>query len=186
VAADFVEALARRTRGKEIYIYENTAWFPRYRFITMLHYELNGKRVLDRLSAMSAQDLRDQAVIEEPTPRDGEAPIGQWSHGWVGVICYTPDEITLTVRNPGRGFLVIGNTWNPFWRAEVDGRPRRLLRVNHAQVGLVVEAGEQQVNLFYAPPYARHVMAKLMAQMAGTCGFRKGKALRRQRLILCC
>lgn len=168
-AADFAEALTRKTRGKEIYVYENTEWFPRYRFITMLHHEPDGTRVLDRLSAMSAQSLRDQAVIEAPTPSDVEAPAGQWSPGRVDVIRYSPDEITLTIDNPGRGFLVIGNTWNPFWRAEVDGLPRRLLRVNHAQFGLVLGGGEQRVKLFYAPPYALHqVMARLIARMVGT------------------
>lgn len=169
VAADVAETLARKARGKEIYVYENTDWFPRYRFITMLHHEPNGERVLDRLSSMPAQGLRDEAVIEMSPPDDVEAPAGQWPPGRVDVIRYTPDEITLRVRNPGRGFLVVANTWNPFWRAEVDGLPRKLLRVNHAQCGLVLRGGEKEVRLFYAPPYAlRRVMAGLVARMRGS------------------
>ena len=48
---------------------------------------------------------------------------------------------------------VIANTFNPYWRAEVDGRHRALIRVNHAQSGLLTYPAERLVRLVYAPPY---------------------------------
>jgi len=150
---DLREAIRRRRTGKDIYIYENLTWLHRYRFVRRVEALPSGQAVLDRLSRMALEDLRETALVDVADAggvRRGEG----LSAGTVGVERYTPDEIRLSLENPGEGFLVIANTWNPFWRAEVDGRPRALVRTNHAQFGLVTRPGERQVRLLYAPPYS--------------------------------
>ena len=65
-----------------------------------------------------------------------------------------PDVIELDLDHTGASFLVIANTWSPYWRATVDGQPRKLVRTNHAQQGLRIADGDRRVSLRYEPPDA--------------------------------
>jgi hypothetical protein len=60
----------------------------------------------------------------------------------------------LDLEHQGAGFLVIANTWSPYWKAEIDEQPAPLIRTNNAQYGLVVGAAGRRVRLFYSPPYS--------------------------------
>lgn len=53
----------------------------------------------------------------------------------------------LDVRAEGPGLLVVAEGWDPGWRATVDGRPSRLLRVNHVQMAVPLPAGTHRVAL---------------------------------------
>ncbi|HEX6738493.1 MAG TPA: hypothetical protein VF310_09485 [Vicinamibacteria bacterium] len=57
----------------------------------------------------------------------------------------------IDVRAQGPGLLVLAEGWDPGWRATVEGRTAWLLRVNYAQMGLVLEEGTHQVRLTYEP-----------------------------------
>ena len=48
--------------------------------------------------------------------------------------------------------VVISAPFDPGWRAQVDGKPVRLLRTNYALMGLAVEAGEHRIAIRYDPP----------------------------------
>jgi hypothetical protein len=54
---------------------------------------------------------------------------------------------SLDVRASGPGLLVVAESWDPGWSARVDGTPARVLRVNHAQMGIPLEAGVHRVVL---------------------------------------
>jgi membrane protein YfhO len=58
----------------------------------------------------------------------------------------------LEVRAQGPGLLVVAEAWDPGWRAEVDGRPAPLLRVNYAELGVVLGPGTHRVGLAFTPP----------------------------------
>jgi uncharacterized membrane protein YfhO len=73
--------------------------------------------------------------------------------GRVNVVGYRPSKIELNLEIGCNGFVVIGNTWSPFWRAMVDGREKPLVRTNHAQLGMSIEPGSHNVTLGYVPPY---------------------------------
>ena len=166
IAEDLRLAIERRHKGKDIYVYENLGCLPRYRFVRGIE-ELKSRRdVLDRLSSMTWEDLRETAVVETGDS-GGVTAVSGLSSGAVKVEHYSPDEIRLSMENPGNGFLVIENTWNPFWRAEVDGQPRALVRANHAQFGLVTWPGERHVSLWYAPPYAPKVLLRRLFGVFG-------------------
>jgi uncharacterized membrane protein YfhO len=44
---------------------------------------------------------------------------------------------------------VLADPWYPQWRVEVDGKPAKLLRVDHALRGVRVPAGRHQVVFTY-------------------------------------
>ncbi|MEZ6183395.1 MAG: hypothetical protein R3F62_00100 [Planctomycetota bacterium] len=62
------------------------------------------------------------------------------------------DAREVRVRAPGRaGVVVVLDTWFPGWTAEVDGRPRPLLRANVAFRGVEVSAEDRELVLRYRP-----------------------------------
>jgi hypothetical protein len=111
--------------------------------------EPHAKAVLDHV----ARGNPNQAAIESADAGAlGEA--GGFGNGTISMVRYTPDEIVLDVDHNGSSFLVIANTWSPYWRAEVDGKSTPLIRTNHAQFGLPIVAGGRRVRLHYDPPYS--------------------------------
>jgi len=57
----------------------------------------------------------------------------------------------LDVRASGPGLLVIAEGWDRGWSAAIDSEPTAVLRVNHAQMAVVLEAGVHRVTLRYQP-----------------------------------
>jgi hypothetical protein len=58
---------------------------------------------------------------------------------------------SLEVRAEGPGVLVIAESWDPGWTAKLDDVPARVLRVNHASLGIVLSAGPHRVRLEHRP-----------------------------------
>jgi len=84
----------------------------------------------------------------------------------------------LDVRAPGPGVLVVAEGWDPGWSADVDGRPARVLRVNHVQMAVVLGPGLHRVVLRYAPrglELGLLLAAGTLAVLAGL-GWRRGIA----------
>jgi hypothetical protein len=148
---DWYDGIHKRRQGKDIYIYRIEDFLPRYRLVEQVVTEPSGPAVLDRLSTAGIGQLSKFAVVEAADAPDLStlAPAGR-----VRVVRQEPDEIELDLEHTGASFLVIANTWSPYWRATVDGQPRKLVRTNHAQQGLRIAAGDRRVSLRYEPPYA--------------------------------
>jgi len=56
-------------------------------------------------------------------------------------------DIEIVAESPS--LVVVAQTWYHDWRAEVDGKPARLLRANHAFQAVAVPAGQHRVQLIY-------------------------------------
>jgi len=80
----------------------------------------------------------------------------------------------IEARAHGPGLLVVAEGWDPGWRAEVDGRPERILRVNHLAMGLVLGPGIHRVTLGYTPRgfVAGLVLAGISLGVLGLATFR--------------
>jgi hypothetical protein len=56
------------------------------------------------------------------------------------------------VRAEGPGLLVVAESWDPGWSAELDDHPAPLLRANHAQMALTLAPGLHRAVLRYRTP----------------------------------
>lgn len=155
---DWREGIQKRRQGKDIYIYRIEDSLPRYRLVGQVITEPSGAAVLDRLSTAGIGQLSKLAVVEAADAPDLHDLSTPALAGGVRVVRQEPDVIELDLDVTGASFLVIANTWSPYWRATVDGQPRKLIRTNHAQQGLRIAAGDRRVSLRYEPPYAPAVM----------------------------
>ena len=62
----------------------------------------------------------------------------------------TRERLKVSLR--GRGILLLAQTWYPGWSALVDGRPQSVLKADGALQGLVLEAGDHDVQMDYTEP----------------------------------
>ena len=60
-------------------------------------------------------------------------------------------RIALRAQTSCRGLLIVADAYYPGWRAIVDGVPAKILEVNGAQRGVVIETGMHRVEMRYQP-----------------------------------
>ena len=63
----------------------------------------------------------------------------------------SPEHVVVTMRTPTRGVLVLADSYSPDWRAELDGVPVAMLRINGIFRGVVIPAGDHEVEFYYRP-----------------------------------
>lgn len=76
----------------------------------------------------------------------------------------TPDRLVADVRTACAGYLVVSETYDPGWRAQVDGATATVERRHHAMRAVAVPAGEHRVEFAYR---SRVVLIGLAASAAG-------------------
>jgi hypothetical protein len=89
--------------------------------------------------------LLDRVIIERPVAQL-RAPA---TRPTVGVVRRGYSKVELSVRTASDGILVLPDPYYPQWRVSVDGRPARLLEVDHAFRGVKVPAGAHRVVFTY-------------------------------------
>ncbi len=82
------------------------------------------------------------------------------------------NEINIRVNAPRKGVLVVLDNYYPGWKAYVDGKEKRIIRVNITFKGVPLEKGERKIRLVYAPFIFKtgtviSVLALFMALAAG-------------------
>ena len=117
-------------------------------------YVAEGVRVVPDSDALAALvdprfDFRREVLLAEGLPprRPGADPAGESR-----VVSYLPDRVQLEVSARRAGVVVLLDSYDPGWRAWVDGQPARILRVNVAFRAVPVPAGEHRVEMRYRPP----------------------------------
>ena len=87
------------------------------------------------------EPLSDEAF--EELPRAGRIP--------VTVGRYTASALSVTIDAPASGWLLVTERWARSWRAEVDGRPTRILGSNFLFRAIEVTQGRHRVEFTYDP-----------------------------------
>ncbi len=93
-------------------------------------------------------DLRTRAIVTEALPEPLTAGDGP---GTVSIQKNDPTHLALAVHASGRQLLVVSQVFYPGWRVKIDGQAAPLLRVNGVLQGVVVSAGNHQVELEFMP-----------------------------------
>lgn len=77
---------------------------------------------------------------------------------------YDADRMVVRTWNPQAGFLVIGESWDRYWQAEIDGKATEVYVTNGVARGILVPGGERQVVLRHVPSCA---LASLAVSICG-------------------
>jgi hypothetical protein len=90
----------------------------------------------------------DDAVVEG-------AAIDGAGGGSARIVAAAPEALTIDTRTKGAALLVVNDAFFPGWRAEIDGRPARIVRANGLVRGIVVPAGAHRTTMTYVPASIR-------------------------------
>jgi hypothetical protein len=128
------------------YLYENRAVMPRVYGVGRVEAVPDRAALWERIGQV---DVAEVALVEGTDPVAGlpQEPF----HVPASVSNYGANGMRVRVQMPGDGMLVVGNTWVPGWRAELDGVPVSVHRVNGAMQGVYLDAGAHDVVLRFLP-----------------------------------
>lgn len=150
------------TEDANVRLYENTKWKPRAWFTS------NIQEVSDTMTSLTAVRAdtfsADVPVIETgkniPTVSGGvTAPV---------VINYSdPNEVSITVKAPQSGYVILADAFADGWVATVNGRQTKIFPTNHALRGVSVTAGEQQIIFSYHPEEVAQGIVVSLASVLG-------------------
>lgn len=122
-------------------------------------------------------DFRREVMLSEGLPpRRAEPDFAGESR----VVSYRPDRVEIQVKLNRDGVVVLLDSFDPGWRAWVDGTPARLLRANVAFRAVPMSAGEHRVEMRYRPlGLAFGLAASALSACLGLAGFLLGRTSRR-------
>ena len=103
----------------------------------------------ESLAALSAPSFRPEetALVEGIPPPQAEKLGGAWA---VARLTSTEAErMGWEVQSPRPAFLVMNMSYNPHWRATVNGKSSTVYRTNYVQCGVTVPAGKSRVEAWY-------------------------------------
>jgi hypothetical protein len=128
-----------------------------------------------RVQLLAAGSLRpDQVVLDGagPAPDGGPAEVTWVEDGL--------DEMVLSVRARGTGYLVLADALQVGWRVTVDGEPAPVVRADHAFVAVAVGPGTHTVRWYYPWPWAGvGIWITITTLLIGLAAFLAPPALRR-------
>jgi hypothetical protein len=115
-------------------------------------YAIGRTRIADDATALARfaeaeWDPANAVVLPEGQPRTPIAPF----EGSVRIVEERADRLALEAEMSGPGYVVLVDTFDPGWRATVDGQPRPVLRANVAFRAVEVPAGRHVVSFVYRP-----------------------------------
>jgi len=126
-------------------VYRNNNALPRA-------YLVNQVKKADALTAVTAAKADDYDAATLSYVHDRDLNLAQPSVGDTStIIGYDEHYIKVKTKTAGSRLLFIGNTFTKGWKATVSGKEAEIIKTNHGFLGVVVPAGENIVEVVFAP-----------------------------------
>jgi hypothetical protein len=132
------------TTWPPFYIYENTRYLPRIRFINNYQVVKNEDEALKVISSKSFNPAT-MVVIEGSLAKK----ILEQSTSEIKLIKDTDEELIIEVKNNKEGILVVGDSFYPGWQAFIDDKQTKIYPANINQRAIFINAGNHQVRLHF-------------------------------------
>ena len=153
-----------RAFGDGLRLYRVDGAADRAKFYRLDQVEFTDNRSIHAWLRDPSVDL-DARLLLEPAFRE---PVAAASAGVPGapVVRYwrlSTDAIAVAIASPEPGYLRVLESWDPGWRATLDGHPVRTLPGNDTFLSVAVPAGRHMVTLeFFTPGLAEGVALSLV------------------------
>jgi hypothetical protein len=128
------------------FVFENTRSVPRAYVPERLVAVQDADAAIEHLRA--SDDPAHEVAVEATSVPEGIPGV---MSGSVHIERYAPDRIDILARMETAGLVVLGDAFDRGWRAWLNGRETRIVRVNYFVRGVFVVPGEQRVVFRYRP-----------------------------------
>ena len=109
------------------------------------------KNANEEMDALGTIDLHHVAVADNRFKETLGEAVKQDSTSTVTLSSYEPNDLKYEVKTGKGGIVVFSEIYYPGWKAEVDGKPVEVARVNYVLRAIRVEPGTHQVRLSFFP-----------------------------------
>lgn len=100
-----------------------------------------------RVRLLTAEEFNPRTLAIAETPLDLPPAI----RGRAEIRSEIPTRVVLSADMETAGLVVLGDRWDPGWRATLDGEPVEVLRINHVLRGVVVPPGRHEIVYSFRP-----------------------------------
>jgi hypothetical protein len=156
IALNALPQLSRVSDLPQLALYTVPQPLPRAYVVYQVTHIATKDEALKQLSGMNAwHEALVEAEVATPTasvahwtnlPRRADLPLTP-----ARIVSYHPSVIQLEANALDDGLLVLTDTFYPGWRATVDGVEQPIIRANFLFRGIMVRAGQHNVELRYEP-----------------------------------
>lgn len=137
-------------RDGSVRIYQNMNVLPRA-FVVFKAKKINDPEAIKRELFSENFSGHGYVILEENIPFDTNDKDFFDIEADVKILKYLPNEITLSVRQPKNGYLVLSDTYYPGWKAYVDGESTKIFRANYLMRAIKLSEGNHNVVFRYEP-----------------------------------
>jgi hypothetical protein len=109
-----------------------------------------------------AFDFRREVLVPATAP-----PAAGSGNGVARIVGEDPARMAIEVEAPAGGYLVVLDSYDPGWRATVDGRPAAIFPANVLFRGIRIEPGRHEVELAHRAPGQRAGLAVTIVSALG-------------------
>jgi hypothetical protein len=134
---------------KDAYVYENPRALPRAMVVP--GWQTADFDALLRDGWPDGIDPRRTVLLEEPPPLPPRSGDARAAAGTARILRYANTEVDVEAAAPDGGLLLLNDAWHPWWRAEVEGRPVRILKANVLFRAVALAPGVHRVRFVFAP-----------------------------------
>jgi hypothetical protein len=160
-------------------LYRNRACLPRALFVPGIRVIGDRKQIPDVMLSPTF-DPRNVVVLE----REPEGLGTNTGDGMADITRYEAQQVVVRVRATRPGMLVLADTWYPGWQARLDHRPVTLYRADYVLRGVVVPAGEHEVEFDFRPATFRIGATVTLITLLGLTLYAGSSMLRRRHRII--
>lgn len=133
------------TDGK-VKVYKNLAAMPRAFFVNNTLLTSSKQQVINEMFNLS-YPLNKRAVVENALS-DKNLFQSNWDLGQVDFISYQENKIVIKTKTPGKGFLVITDSFYPTWHARINGNETKIYPTDYNFRGVIVPKGENTIEFY--------------------------------------
>jgi len=102
--------------------------------------------------ALKNTDTKNKAVLNEKYKAELSFIPYKDSLSTIKLISYHPEKLVYKTNNSQKGFAVFSDTYyKEGWKANIDGKPAKIYKVDYSLRGLVVPAGKHQIVFEFKP-----------------------------------
>ncbi len=134
------------------FIYKNASALPRVFTIGRARVVPSEKETLKELERL---DPKEYVLLERLPVRYRNPSAASFSTSEAQIVHYSPQQIKIAVKTEEDKFLILSDTYSPYWKATIDQKPSTILRADYGLRGLYVPKGKHLIefSFHYYPFY---------------------------------
>ena len=137
--------LHTRIQPLNSFVYYNSAYFPRVFMIGKARAFPDERELLEQLDQLNPR----KNILIGQLPEGYREPLeASFSSNEAKLLHYSPSYIKVLTKAEQNKFLVLSDTYSPYWKATIDKTTAPVLKINYGLRGLYVPKGEHQVEFF--------------------------------------